>query len=63
MRYITSVERHGIKKGREEGREEGRKEGLEQAVMEMLMANYPIAEIKKLCHLTETQINKLKKQG
>ncbi len=59
VRYITSVERHGIKKGRQEGLQEGR----EQTAREMLMDNQPMEKIKKYSGLTEMQINKLKENA
>ncbi len=51
VRYVTSVERHGIKKGKE------------QVAREMLLENYPIDKIKKLCQLTDEQINKIKESA
>ncbi len=38
MRYVTSIERMGIEKGREEGRQEGKQEGRQEGLREGLIA-------------------------
>ncbi|MGE5343468.1 MAG: hypothetical protein ACM3SY_18520 [Candidatus Omnitrophota bacterium] len=59
MKYVTSFERVGRRKGIKEGKKEGIKEEKIQVAIRMINAGFPIENIANISGLTEKEVKKL----